>query len=332
MIRPTRTGTLLPTLLLPLALLALVTFASTTAQVTSHQEATRAAQGLRTLAAAESALERLRDQLRDNPLGNAAAQPATLPLPGDTTILATPRHDGVHAHAVATRPHPYLTWLVGTATLPNPAHTTQIERHVERALWLVPPAIDLLAAIASRTTLHTATSAQVDGTDLPAPNSPCAPARERHPLPAVRAGLPLHADTSALRQRLRQLGKAQLHPAPPAMRDNAWDAAAIQPPPLGLQGTHHWRGLLIVDGDLHLVGSLTVHGVLLVLGRLLGEGPLLVQGAALLLARDGGTSTLGPNARITFDQCAAQLALATLATIRRGPVGHWGTSSRHHAP
>ncbi|MBU6366111.1 MAG: hypothetical protein KJT01_07865 [Gemmatimonadetes bacterium] len=340
MTRHRRTGTLLPALLVPLALLALIAAASATDSVASHHEAMQGARGATTLAAAESALDALIAQLRRNPAPPSAGTPPSHPAPGESLVLTLPRRDGLHAVAIATRPHPYLVWVVGTAEFPAPTrlsdphgrHAPVVSRRVERALWLLPPTVETAAAITSRAPLFSASTAQVDGSDAPATDTPCPPARERVSLPPVRIGLPVDADTATVRQRLPPESPAHLPSAPPAQPPGRWAAIAIRPPQLGLLGAHQWRGLLLVDGDLTLHGTLAVHGVLLVLGRLLGDGALQVRGAVVILARDGGTSTLGAASRVAYDRCTTQLALATVAAVLPGPTGHWGIGTQDRIP
>jgi hypothetical protein len=319
-----RAGTLVPALLVVLALVALLAMATAAGAVQAHREARLAALGTATLVQAESALESVRARLAA-PRGDHSGAMTSLPSPGLVDTLLVPGA-GVHPVRVfIARPHPLLLWLTAVATAAPHPGVPLLVRRVERALWLHAPAVDLAAAVTSRAPVQVEAAASLDGDDRDRGLAPCGlPPVPGHRPPLVVSSA-LHIDSAGIRTRLarqHRWGLARLAPVPGG---GTWHGLGLAAPTAPLSGTHRWQGALVVDGDLTVAGTLHVDGLLLVLGRLTVQGSLAVRGAVGILARDGGVSRLGPGTDVRFNRCLVQLALATLAVARAEPVGHWGS-------
>jgi hypothetical protein len=319
-----RAGTLLPAVLVVLALVALLGVATASGTVQAHREAQLAAQGGATLVQAESALESVRARLAD-PGGEHGWPIASLPSPGVVDTLHLPGNGAHPVRVTIARPHPLLLWLTADATAPRQPGFPLLVRRVERALWLRVPAIDLAAAVTSRAPVEVEAVAMLDGDDRDRGLAPCGPPPVPGHLPPLAAAAVLDVDTVAIRVRLARQHLWGLPRLPPVPGGGEWQAVALAPPTAPLSGRHRWRGALVVDGDLTIDGRLEVDGALLVLGRLTVRGSLVVRGAVVIVARAGGVTRLGRGTNVRFNRCLVQLALATLAVARAEPVGHWAS-------
>ncbi len=319
-----RAGTLVPALLVVLALVALLAMATASGAVQAHREAQLAALGTATLVQAESALESARAQLADLG-GDLRGATPSLPSPGlaDTQYLPGA---GVHpVRVLIARPHPLLLWLIADATAAPHPGVPLLVRRVERALWLHAPAVDLAAAVTARASVQVDAAASLDGDDRDRDLAPCGPPPVPSHLPPLVVASALHTDSAGIRTILARRHRWGLPRLAPVSGGGTWHGLGLAAPTTPLSGTHRWQGALVVDGDLTVAGTLQVDGLLLVLGRLTVQGRLVVRGAVGIVARDGGVSRLGPGTDVRFNRCLVQLALATLAVARGEPVGHWGS-------
>lgn len=319
-----RAGTLVPILLVALALVAMLGVATASGTVQAHREAQLAALGAATLVQAESALESVRARLAD-PGGDRGWPIASLPSPGVVDTLHLPGHGAHPVRVTIARPHPLLLWLTAHALAAPQPGVPPLVRRVERALWLHVPAVTLAAAVTSGAPVQVEAAASLAGDDRDRGLAPCGPPPVPSPLPPLAASTPLDPDSAAIRARLARQHRWGLPHLPPVPRAGEWQGLALAPPTAPLSGTHQWRGALVVDGDLTIDGRLAVDGLLLVMGRLTVQGSLVVRGAVGIVAREGGVSRLGRGTDVRFNRCMVQLALATLAVARAEPVGHWAS-------
>ena len=319
-----RAGTIVPALLVVLALVALLAMATASGAVQAHREAQLAALGTATLVQAESALESVRAQLAD-PGGDLHGATPSLPSPGLTDTLHVPGADAHPVRVLLARPHPLLLWLTAEATAAPHPGISRLVRRVVRALWLHAPVVDLAAAVTAWAPVHVEAAAWLDGDDQDRGLAPCGPPPVPSPLPPLVVSSALHTDSAGIRTRLARQQRWGLPRLAPVSGGGTWHGLGLAAPTTPLSGTHRWQGALVVDGDLTVAGTLQVDGLLLVLGRLTVQGRLVVRGAVGIVARDGGVSHLGPGTDVRFNRCLVQLALATLAVARAEPVGHWGS-------
>jgi hypothetical protein len=319
-----RAGTILPALLVALALVTLLGMATASSAVQAHREAQLAALGAATLVRAESALEAVRQRLAD-PGGEHGWPIASLPAPGSVDTLHLPGHGAHPLRVTIARPHPLLLWLTAHASAAPQPGVPPLVRRVERALWLHVPAVTLAAAVTSRAPVQVEAAASLAGDDRDRGMAPCGPPPVPSHLPPLMAPTLLDTDSAAIRVRLARQHRWGLPQLPPLPSGGEWQGLALAPPTTPLGGTHRWRGALVVDGDLTIAGTLEVDGLLLVMGRLAVPGRLIVRGAVAIVARAGGVSRLGRGTDVRFNRCMVQLALATLAVARAEPVGHWAS-------
>jgi len=319
-------GTILPALLVALALVALLGMATASSTVQAHREAQLAALGAATLVQAESALESVRARLA-HPGGEHDGPIASWPSPGSVDTLHLPGQGAHPVRVTIARPHPLLLWLTATASAAPQPGVPPLVRRVERALWLQVPAVTLAAAVTSGAPVQVEAAASLAGDDRDRGMAPCGPPPTPASLPPLVASTALNADSAAIRLRLAGEHRWGLHQLPPVPDDGKWLGVALAPSTEPLGGTHRWRGALVVDGDLTIAGTLEVDGLLLVMGRLAVPGRLTVRGAVAIVARTGGVSHLGRGTDVRFNRCMVQLALATLAMARAEPVGHWASGT-----
>jgi len=254
--------------------------------------------------------------------------------------------DGVRVRSAWQRTHPLVAWLEldaqpdGAGGAPGTLTARRTER---RAFWLEPPALPREAALTAL--------AMVEGEDgvnisESAPiHSVWCPGTYVSPtvMPVLAgdvsttsgrswSGLPLWSTMSPARRMAVEQGWAQVLSRLPAngntdvvqspISDPGWRALRIDVPNLTLRGPLVWQGLLVVNGNVVIEGQVEVRGLLLVRRSLNAEsGQLTVHGA--VIANDALTDIvrLGPSSRLSYDPCAVDLALATLARPQASAFG-----------
>jgi hypothetical protein len=215
-----------------------------------------------------------------------------------------------------------------------------------RAVWLEPPPLPVPAAIATNGALQGALGVHIAGGDVALPGSACGARRDTLGVPPVAASAvtgsggggwpsapqPLAPPTSLLADV--QTAMAVVAARTPARASGptpvtlpvttGWQALRLRGDRLAVVGPTRWQGLLVAEGDLTLAGSIDVTGLLVVLGRLdASAAQLTVQGALVAVDTSARGVTLGGASRITFDRCAVEMALATVARPSLAPFALW---------
>jgi hypothetical protein len=333
-----RRGSVLPFVIIAIGASATLVLAFITAAWRGHRAGrhARQAEGV-TLAADEV--------LADAQLAWRADSLWTLP-PGAAATRAIDLPDGVHADIVWRRSHPLVAWLAVHVSRNSPIPEERASRRRVRALWLESPPIPLPAALAASGAVTGEGATTVTGIDTPLASMPCGVQRDAVDVapvvatqvgPAASATWPampawmvapgtLASQAASVLPVVVQRSAAVVRDSSPAPfpASAGWHALVLDGPLLVVQGPTVWRGLLTVRGALRLQGLVQIEGVLIVRGAFDARGAQLrVRGAVLVADSLGAAVQLGGDSEVTYDRCAVQMALATVATPRSAPFFLW---------
>jgi hypothetical protein len=339
----TRAGIVLPFVLIALVAASIITLGF----VTSVWRGARAVQHTLALQASTAAT--------DDALASAAAQWSGDSLWVDSIGTVRRRTHLTAAGEQVTltlwRTHALSAWIRVSLQRGDSARHLRVQRDALRVFWLAPPALPLSGAFTADGTVqgsdatfisgvdvgsvHSACGAQRDSADvtalvaagamaMPGRSWPSAPVHQ--PVGATTVTAAVQAVTTTLASRSRHVVRDSS--AQRLMLSPGWHALSLDAAPgsttLTISGPSAWRGMLIVNGDLHVTGAFDVEGVLLVRGALVvHDAPLRVRGAVIAAGTQPLAASLGNATVVTYDRCAVQLALATVAVPTVKPFSTW---------
>lgn len=256
----------------------------------------------------------------------------------DQTLL------GTSVRAAWRRTHPLFAWLELDAVQQTAAPVPAARRHERRAYWLQPPPVPTAAALTSAGMLEGEDGTFISGTDVGVATSWCpggymplastpivagdvapTPSRIWSMMPAWRAistleQSALSAAWSAVLARVT--GQAAAGSAQSPSSDPEWRALRLDGDTVVLRGPMRWHGLLAANGVLRIEGDVEVRGLLMARRALdATAAALVIHGALIAGSASTDRTRLGPSARVHFDRCAIDLALATIARPRAAPLG-----------
>lgn len=244
------------------------------------------------------------------------------------------------------RHQPLIATLRATRSERPPRRGDRTRRDHWRAVWLEPPPLPVPAAITTNGALQGGQGVHIAGNDVVRPGSPCGPRRDTLGVPPVAAaavagaggggwpGAPpalvppasLLADVqTAMAVLVTRTGAREAGPAPVTLpATTGWQALRLRGDRLAVVGPLRWQGLLVAEGDVTLSGAIDVTGLLVVVGRLeASAAQLTVQGALVAVDTSARGVTLGGPSSVTFDRCAVEMALATVARPSLAPFALW---------
>jgi hypothetical protein len=332
-----RRGFILPFVLLAVAATSLLACAFTIEGLQSLRAVRGTAHGALASNAAEVALANALARYRDDSLW-------TVQIGRERTTTVT-----AHGQVVTVRwqrTHPLVAVLRAIAEPPVARRVDATRRDLYRAVWLDPPKVPVLAALATNGPVRSAVGAVVSGADSVLPGSPCGDQRDTASVAAVLANRiegqptgswsgamtvnsPPSAFLADLASALADVGTrvparvlpSATEPLPPS---HSWAAMWLRADTVAVRGPARFTGLLIVEGTLVLTGTIDMQGLLLVTGPLdAAAARLSVQGAVIAADSRASGVMLGPHTRLFFDRCAVQMALATVARPTLAPFSLW---------
>jgi hypothetical protein len=331
-----------------IALAAVGVLAMTFSTVTVRDVAAveRATHAQRLAFVAHASLARAVHQWRDDSLWSRDLG-ATI---SHTTALANGERVVVDLH----RTHPLAFTARAVASYRDRRQPVAARRELQQVIWLAPPTVRTHAAMTVLGDVSGLDPTLVTGTDLADVQSPCGPGRDTLSIaalaaPAVSAegtgawtlmptttALPIDSSDTfhGVRSAALSMGTVILRSSDPAplpvtvSTSPRWQLLSLQGPVGHITGNNHYRGLLLMDGDLTLTGTLRVEGMLIVRGALdARHGQLTVNGGVIVLGvgvAPGSTAArMGSATRVQFDRCRLEMALATIAVPRAAPFRVW---------
>lgn len=285
---------------------------------------------------------------------------------GSTLTQSVVTADGASATVTVTRTAPLAAVATAAMQSRTRGAPDTAARRVTQYLWLDAPSFPLRAALTVLSDVDLQGAAGVTGVDTDLVSDGCGPLRDTasvsgvhavsamvSPLAALAGVTSLESGASVLPivasaraqfasswsravQRVTRTDAVNAGSALSAVplwsarRLVASDTSAFVSPALRaavtLGGASRHTGLLLVDGDLHLVGTLTIDGLLLVRGAIeTSAGTLDVRGA-VIAAHDGASATpsvLGNETSIRYSRCTVERAYAAIARPRVTPFATW---------
>ncbi len=335
-----RAGFVLPFVVVATALAALLALAAVSMSWRGYRATRLAANGVRAQFAGDEGVAILLDAW---PAESLAAQ-----APGTTisTRVTTAAGDSVRVRV--TRTQPLVAWLTADVRLASMGTPGRIHRQVTRVLSLEPPTLPIIGALTAFSAVHAQAPTTIDGRDRADPTDACGAARDtlsRAPIaaPALPDGPTgpwlwpsaalILADPAKARVAFDAAWRSVIARSASLASDSTprllvplpgWHALSLQGARVALRAPSRWRGMLAVAGDLVVTGTLELDGVLLVRGRLDARGAVLrVRGAILVASVGDPVVELGDRTQLRYDQCAVQLALATVSLPRAQPFSLW---------
>jgi len=335
-------GFVLPFVLIAVTAASLIAFAFTAEGLQGLRGQRAAEQGASVASAADAAIAHALDDFTADslwrlPLG--VPHPRTMQVNGVAVAVQWQRHQ------------PLFASLRARARTSAARRLDVAEREHYRAVWLAPPPVPVIAALASTGPVTGGTGTLVSGSDLALPGSACGTSRDTASVAAVAApaitgeapngwpGAPMavpidtgfphevRAALALIEGRLPVTITGRLPRAFPAAR--AWTALHLQGDTVTVAGPTRWTGLVVVRGHFVVTGTVQVTGVLLVDGGLdASAAQLSVQGAVLSADTSARGVMLGARSRLFYDRCAVQMALATVARPSLAPFSLWESLGR----
>jgi len=330
-------GFVLPFVVIAISAVSLMAFAFTAEGLQSVRGQRGAARGADASAAADAALaQALASYAPDSVWHRApgALHTRSVTINGASVELRWQRHQ------------PLMATLRALAQTSGGQRSDDVVREHYRAVWLEPPAVPIVAQLASNGPVSGREGSLLSGSDGVLPGSPCGIARDTMSVetitaPAVRAAIPggwpgapvaaapypdLHRelmralDVIGTRAPARTTGAAPLpFPASPD-----WTALHLRGDTIAIAGPTEWKGLLVARGRLVVTGVVRVTGLLIVEGLLdASAAQLSVQGAVIAADTSASGVMLGAQSRLFYDRCAVQMALATVARPSLAPFSLW---------
>lgn len=289
---------------------------------------------------------------------DAALAQALATYPDDSVWMAplgVPRTNTVEVNGIAVavqwQRHQPLVASLRALSRTTGGRLDAAEREHVRAVWLAPPPVPVVAALASNGAITGREGTLISGGDLVVPDSPCGPMRDTSSVAAVVApeirgdvsgswpGVPvavpvptdfLHNVRAALGvigARLPETVVGVTARAFPASR--SWAPLQWRGDTVRLAGATRWSGLVVVHGHLVVTGSVHVTGLLLVDGALdASAADLTVQGAVLVADTSASGVMLGARSHLFYDRCSVQMALASVARPSLAPFSLWHSLPR----
>lgn len=328
---------MLPFVLIAISAVSIIAFAFTAEGLQGMRGQRGAEEGDAVANAADAAMVQALDAFADDSLWRWPLGPPyhrTVTVNGITVAVQWQRHQPMVATLRA----------FGRTTTLRRIDAAARERY--RAVWLAPPPLPVVAALASSRTVSGRQGTIVSGSDAALPDSPCGLARDTASVsgvsaPAVEedvpggwpeAPRPVPVDTGFLSHVRAALAVIDRRlPATSARRSPDlfplapdWTALHLRGDTVTIAGPARWTGLLVIRGHLVLTGRVHVTGVLLVEGPLTASAAQLsVQGAVLAADTSARGVTLGAHSRLTYDRCAVEMALAAVARPTLAPFSLW---------
>ncbi len=338
--RARRAGFVLPFVVVVTALVAVLALGAIGTVWRGYRATRLAANGVRAQFAADEGVALQLEAWPTDSLSRIA--------PGTTLSTRVTTAVGDSVNVRITRTHPLVAWLTADVVLTPKGTPGIVRRHVTRILALEPPALPIVGALTALAAVHVQHPSTIDGRDLADPADACGALRDTLSRVAVAAtalnATPAGAwlvqpaserlvDTVAVRAAFDQAWRSVIARSPVLVADSepqllaplpGWHPMLLDGPNALLRAPSRWRGVLAVSGDLVVTGSLEVDGVLVVRGRLDARGAVLrVRGAIIVASLGNPDVELGDQTQIRYDQCAVDLALATIAVPRARPYSLW---------
>ncbi len=330
-------GFVLPFVLVAVAAASILAFALTAEGLQAVRGQRGAERGADAAGAADVALAQALDRFATDSLWN---------LPLGTSSSRSVVVNGVGVTVQWQRLQPLVASLrVLARTAAGPRIDAGV-RDFYRAVWLSPPPVPVIAALASNGPVTGEDGTLVSGADLALTASACGAARDTMSVDGVSAPaidgsgpggwvgapLPAPADPGLLSEVHDALtvieGRLPVTLAGPSPRpfppSREWSALQWRGDTVTVAGPTTWTGLVVVRGHLVVTGAVHITGLLLVEGALdASAAQLSVQGAVVAVDTSTRGVMLGARSRLFYDRCAVQMALATVARPTLAPFSLW---------
>jgi len=329
--RRTRTGFILPTVIVGMVVVAALVGAAQLGAWRSVRAARVAWNGERALHSADEAIARTLAHW------NRAAFAASGVGSRRTTTITTA--SGAIVDVTIVRTEPLGAWIVAHATSQLAGSPFLARRKLARAVAIASPPLPIDAALVVLTPLHLAGGAQVSGIDDASLRDACGPWRDTASIGGVHARVTTRDPAAVV------VGAPPIITAIDSSRDDAeFDAAwrvissratartihsttgVIAPAPawhvsllrdsagVQLRGSLDHQGTLAVDADLVVEGTLRVRGLLIVRGNIdATRGQLIVDGAVVAKSPRVAGTQLGAGTRIRYAPCDVRMAIAAVS-------------------